>query len=330
MPTASILPVISMDNQNLKFNGLDKLQLILLALFYSIARPWIKRHYLLKKRYDPASSNARNTFYRRNGKRLINKANNILEVCGYPEVSRNQERIILLLREGYSLSRIGDGEYSIIQGHDNQLVYYEKATPEGRERLLRVLSKPQPRHLIAMIAREIVASGMPFANARSIFKNIRTTGFRSRMPLFSEFDEPLLSLYSQTHRKGEEIFNSGIFRHIKQELLQTLWNDKDVLFVTGNVKNINVHGLRVSDLFANARSLEMIETVTTNALSEHYDSILESICRHPMLEKKMILLSLGMAATVLAYDLAQKGYHAIDLGNAFKTSGRESQPGASC
>ena len=45
-----------------------------------------------------------------------------------------------------------------------------------------------------------------------------------------------------------------------------------------------------------------------------YDDILTEVLRYPA-DKWLVILALGPTATVLAYDLAQKGYQAIDIGN---------------
>ena len=49
-------------------------------------------------------------------------------------------------------------------------------------------------------------------------------------------------------------------------------------------------------------------------LFDCYDDILHAVEHHSD-KKDLILLSLGMTATVLAFDLSQLGYQAIDLGH---------------
>ena len=67
-----------------------------------------------------------------------------------------------------------------------------------------------------------------------------------------------------------------------------------------------------NDLFAEASSVERILGPEKNAYDK-YDQLLDAAVRHG--KGKLILIALGMTATVLAYDLAQKGYRAIDIGH---------------
>lgn len=67
-----------------------------------------------------------------------------------------------------------------------------------------------------------------------------------------------------------------------------------------------------NDLFENVKSMERILCPAENAY-EKYEQIWENVL---LLGKgKLILLSLGMTVTVLAYDLAQIGFWVIDIGH---------------
>mgnify|MGYP000559128844 CR=1 FL=1 len=68
-----------------------------------------------------------------------------------------------------------------------------------------------------------------------------------------------------------------------------------------------------NDLYDNANS---IQRVLGPALSgfDRYDDIYDFIINN-INKNKLILLSFGITATVLAYELAKLGYQAIDLGH---------------
>ena len=54
---------------------------------------------------------------------------------------------------------------------------------------------------------------------------------------------------------------------------------------------------------------------STNGFS-HYDDMLKAITTHvEPKDDKLILLSYGPTATILAYDLAKLGYQAVDIGH---------------
>ncbi len=67
-----------------------------------------------------------------------------------------------------------------------------------------------------------------------------------------------------------------------------------------------------NDLFSNAKSIKRILCPAENAF-EKYDEILQAAKQYG--DNTLILIALGMTATVLAYDLAAAGYWAVDIGH---------------
>ena len=91
-------------------------------------------------------------------------------------------------------------------------------------------------------------------------------------------------------------------------LLKQLWNRREVLIVEGTHSRLGVG----NDLFDNTSSIRRILAPATNAFS-CYDKLIDEI--EKVAGDSLILLALGQTATVLAYDLAQKGFQAIDIGH---------------
>ena len=67
-----------------------------------------------------------------------------------------------------------------------------------------------------------------------------------------------------------------------------------------------------NDLFANCASMERILCPPENAYTQ-YNAILQETKK--VAETKLILISLGPAAKILAYDLFKLGYRVIDIGH---------------
>lgn len=89
------------------------------------------------------------------------------------------------------------------------------------------------------------------------------------------------------------------------QLVETLWRDQDVAIVRGSGKSLT------ADDVQSARCVTEIIAPKRNAFSE-YDDILSRIEQAGV---KRVLIGLGPTATVLAVDLCQRGFHAIDLGH---------------
>ena len=91
--------------------------------------------------------------------------------------------------------------------------------------------------------------------------------------------------------------------------LKKIWNNKDILLIEGEKSRLGIG----NDLFDNVKSIQRILAPNRNAF-KHYNDILKEVCKYNPADY-LILLALGPTATILAYDLALKGYQAIDIGH---------------
>lgn len=91
--------------------------------------------------------------------------------------------------------------------------------------------------------------------------------------------------------------------------LKKIWDNRDILFVEGSKSRLGVG----NDLFNNAKSIKRLLCPATGAWDK-YDEILAKTLEYSNTET-LVLIALGQTATVLAYDLAQSGIQAIDLGH---------------
>lgn len=92
------------------------------------------------------------------------------------------------------------------------------------------------------------------------------------------------------------------------EQLKTIWNKKDLLIVEGEYSRLGIG----NDLFSNASSICRVLCPAENAF-RRYEEILAFL--RTQSQKYLIVLALGPTATVLAYDLSELGYQALDIGH---------------
>ncbi|MBD5418809.1 MAG: DUF1792 domain-containing protein [Bacteroides sp.] len=99
------------------------------------------------------------------------------------------------------------------------------------------------------------------------------------------------------------------------ENIKLLWRNRNLLIVEGEKTRLG-HG---NDLFDNAKTISRILCPATNAWGKYTDILNKTIEIANGMEingeKPLIIIALGMTATILAYDLSQKGLQAIDLGH---------------
>ena len=92
------------------------------------------------------------------------------------------------------------------------------------------------------------------------------------------------------------------------EKIKLLWKNRDIVIVEGEKSRLGVG----NDLFYYASSIERIICPSVNAYSKYKD-ILNQVKKQD--KSKLILIALGPTATILAYDLSNEGYQAIDIGH---------------
>ena len=104
------------------------------------------------------------------------------------------------------------------------------------------------------------------------------------------------------------IYKDGKNADIIFPLFKRLWKNRSVIMVEGKYARNGIN----NDLFDGADSIKRVICPPQNAWSK-YDEIRKQIINIAEKEE-LICVSLGPAATVLAYDLAEMGYQSVDIG----------------
>lgn len=204
-----------------------------------------------------------------------------------------------MVMNGCSLSRYGDGEIKHMDGKKN--VSQEQADSLSRA-LSDVFDSELKGHMVGIpnvfngrsfdgLAEKYIESMRRRFGKRSDPKRVYGSAYISRADLCGYLDwAPYWSAISE------------------------LWNGKDVVLVRGNGKRANPAGM-----MERARDFVEIEIPSKNAW-ECYPEILKECMR--MGSFCRFLLAAGPTATVLAYDLALRGRHAVDIGHLGMFYGR--------
>lgn len=217
-----------------------------------------------------------------------------------------------LYKEG-SISRIGDGEINIILNRGGN--YFQDQNEQLAKKLKEIMAIDMfttPRFYVAINPLISTYRGYTLHTIRH-WVSFNAT----RLP----------QIYWLT-RRGQRYYDPIAFRitgnkcddidAIKKRIVEVkkIWKDKNVLVVEADLETLLDLGenscLGVnSDFLSGAISVQRIVVPARNAFSK-YDEILDAVCRN--YNHDLVLLILGMTATVLAYDLYRKGIRAIDFG----------------
>ena len=212
---------------------------------------------------------------------------------------------IKLLRESkMSFARLGDGEMKLIEGGK---CHFQKPSQKMAYRLKEVLSSSHKNIMIG-IPSELY---FPPVNEKSLWK---------------KWGKQMLPLLEKYLNRGQVYYPMNV-SHLSQKVtseeikddyfkkMRTIWQDKNVHLIHG--KGI-FDGFKY-DIFDNAKSITHQIAPARDAFEE-YDKILEEALKTD--KNRLIIIILGPTATVLAHDLALKGYKALDLGHIAKAYDR--------
>ena len=194
-----------------------------------------------------------------------------------------------------SIARFGDGEYECIAGKG---VDFQKRSGALRRRLLEILSSNSDNCLLAFHDYDT-----PDA------EHVRTyEDFEYIDGCFAQVSQHLLKYISADRVYGNALmsrlpaFNEGGVEKVKR-----LWDGRDAVLVTGTGSAFDLD----NRLFHNLKSVAYVYGLARHAFSK-YDDLLAACLQFD--KSKLFLVSLGPTATVLAFDLSQLGYQALDIG----------------
>lgn len=204
-----------------------------------------------------------------------------------------------LIKNKASIIRYGDGEMDIINGKKLKFQDYDENLAKGLEEILKLKSNDK-----LFIAIPEIFNGLnQYVREEKVFWAISLLKTYKNWLLYcdGEYYNAFLSRPYLRYKNKKNCDN--IFKKIKQ-----IYKNKDVILIEGELSRLGVG----NDLFKEVKSLKRILCPTKNAYIK-YDKILKEVSKQK--KDKLILISLGPTAKILAYDLHRKGYQVIDLGH---------------
>ena len=220
----------------------------------------------------------------------------------FPIIKSGEEAIRRIIEDKCSISRFGDGEFELIA---------EKARPKFQ----------QPNHLLAVRLKEVLESNkdnliIAIADNYGSLEKYEVDAamdIREYMtPDVRKYHMKLLvedKIYYDTYlTRPYIIYKDKDAAKQKFEFLMKIWQEKDLMIIEGNKSRLGLG----NNLFDKAKSIKRILAPSEDAFSKYDDILYEALKTD---KDTLILIALGPTATVLAYDLAIKGFQAIDIGH---------------
>ncbi|KFC23232.1 hypothetical protein IO89_01160 [Epilithonimonas lactis] len=221
-----------------------------------------------------------------------------------PTILSFDQTVEEIIRNKKSLARFGDGEICILL-LEGEGIGFQKLDYELSLRLSEVINHQGDKLLVSLpntfgkiselrVESKIFWYGFNLAYAKKILKKIPTN---------KVFGDTNVTRFYMMYKDKSHL---NVLKKVNK--LKSIWENQDILIVEGVETKLGVG----NNLFANANSISRILCPSKNAFS-NYQDIFESVKKYG--KNKLILLALGPTATVLAYDLSQENFWALDVGH---------------
>ena len=212
-----------------------------------------------------------------------------------------EETVDMIVKNKCSCTRFGDGEFSVMAGEGNG---FQRPDHKLGKRLKEVIVSNNPNLLVCI--------PLSLKETKSLVLNSQLSALGYRhcflkkviMPTVKPFRIYGNALFTRFYMTRKD--KSHTAEYVK--LLKQLWEGEDLLIVEGEYSRLGVG----NDLFDNVHSIKRILCPQENAFDK-YSTIFDGITN--AYNGELIILAVGMTATVLAYDLANKNIRALDLGH---------------
>lgn len=219
----------------------------------------------------------------------------------HPIIKSGQEAISRILNEKKSLIRFGDGEFEIMAGKERPV--FQQYSDTLAKRLRDVIQTEDDRILIAIANNygnldaytEEVADAIREYMTEEV-RNFHDTVLKEKKCYYDAYMFKSYFPYKDKSKTSERVAQ-----------IKCIWDNRNVVLIEGDKTRTGCG----NDLLCNAQSVQRILCPTVNAFS-CYEEILEEALK--LNKGSLILVALGPAGKVLAYDLVQEGYQVVDIG----------------
>lgn len=223
----------------------------------------------------------------------------------FPKICPIEESLKELIDGRKSMARFGDGEFAIMSGVQRHK--FQGADNKLADRLKAVITSKEDGLMIA-IADNYGSLEQFNKGGRQSIRMYMTEEVRKEHWELLDQDRVYHNTYiSRPYALfADNMTDAPRFRF---DALKKIWDKRNVIFVEGSLSRLGVG----NDLFDNAAQIQRIEAPPENAFDK-YDEILAAALKNAKPDT-LFLIALGPTAGVLAYDLYQAGFQAIDIGH---------------
>lgn len=216
----------------------------------------------------------------------------------FPNVMTTKQTLDQIIFDGASICRYGDAEFDI-SNQENQNDNYQSPSNELTKRLHDILLHGSDHKLLVCIPpfNSKTNNIKRYYGSLSFWEWYWLHKFEKLRKLFKS------PIYGNSFVTRETVFHENDVNYIKK-----IWEDRTVVFVYSQKGRFNLESV----LFDNVKAKHELYVPPVNAF-EKYSSILQE-CKS-FDRDVLFMIAAGPTAAVLAFDLWELGYQAIDIGH---------------
>lgn len=218
-----------------------------------------------------------------------------------PKIISSKKTLEIILAFKKSLVRFGDGEWDLI--FKRKRSWFQTVDIELSNRLKEIMLSNDDNIALA-IADNFSSLDKYTVDAADGIREYMVKS-RNEIEALLDYDREYFNSYVT---RPYIIYKNKDCAIEVFDLFKQIVSDRDIIIVEGYDSNIGCG----NDLFAKARSVRRVLCPQKDAW-DSYGNILKAVIRYAE-KQDLICISLGPTATVLAYDLAKKGFQALDVG----------------
>lgn len=226
-----------------------------------------------------------------------------------------EETIDYIIENKCSVCRYGDGEFgliwSLLTGKPFSIGFQEYDSCLAK-RLYEILTKKSSNYMIGL-PKAMFLPNAPFAqNIGKLIKfskNIWVFHSVHHIPYIKKYLNPTCLYLNASFTRYYIDFKEqkGCSKYIKR--LKKIWENRNLLIVEGSQTKLGIG----NDLLSNSLSIRRIICPSIGAFSKIGE--IENTIAFYAKEDDLILIALGPTATVIAAEMAEKGFQSIDIGH---------------
>ena len=216
-----------------------------------------------------------------------------------PQIMSIDETLDFVINKNTSVARFGDSEYLYMTGKGDGI---QQADVDLKNKLRQSMQNPNPKLLVCMVNYHDLKGKTLFAKMSAMMFHVNT--FNKYKPYinynykFGNSNMTRFNMGSKDKSRSKERF----------EKCKLIWQNREIVIFEG----VNTRFGLGNDLFDNAASIKRVLCPSKGA----FEKYTEIIAKAKEFDKTSLLIfALGATATVLASEMTNEGYQAIDIGN---------------